>query len=163
MASLTQCIWVWVNSGSWWWTGTPFMGSQRVGHYWVTELNWMISNVKYLFMCVLAICMFYLGKCIFRFFPIFFDLVFFEYWTAWGVCISWRVIPCQSLQLQPFWCLFDLPMVSVVMQKILSLIRSHLFIFAFISNILRGGSLFSHHTPPAVRTSARGAHSLFFA
>ena len=36
--------WVWVNSRSWWWTGRPgvlwFMGSQRVGHDWVTELNW---------------------------------------------------------------------------------------------------------------------------
>ena len=32
------------NSGSWWWTGRPgalrFMGSQRDGHDWVTELNW---------------------------------------------------------------------------------------------------------------------------
>ena len=30
--------------GSWWWTGRPgelrFMGSQRVGHDWATELNW---------------------------------------------------------------------------------------------------------------------------
>ena len=44
MASLTQWTWVWVDSGSWWWTGRPgilwFMGSQRVGHDWVTELNW---------------------------------------------------------------------------------------------------------------------------
>ena len=36
--------WVWVNSGSLWWTGRPgvlwFMGSQRVGHDWATELNW---------------------------------------------------------------------------------------------------------------------------
>ena len=36
MASLTRWTWVWVNSGSWWWTGRPgvlwFMGSQRVGH-----------------------------------------------------------------------------------------------------------------------------------
>jgi len=44
MASLTQWTWVWVNSGSWWWTGRPgalrFMGSQRVGHDWTTELNW---------------------------------------------------------------------------------------------------------------------------
>ena len=43
MASPTQWIWVWVNSGSWWWTGRPdvlrFMGSQRVGHDWVTELE----------------------------------------------------------------------------------------------------------------------------
>ena len=44
MASLTRWTWVWVNSGSWWWTGRPgvlrFMGSQRVGHNWVTQLNW---------------------------------------------------------------------------------------------------------------------------
>ena len=44
MASLTQWTWVWVDSGIWWWTGRPgvlrFMGSQRVGHDWATELNW---------------------------------------------------------------------------------------------------------------------------
>ena len=44
MASPTQWTWVWVNSGSWWWTRRPgvlwFMGSQRVGHNWATELNW---------------------------------------------------------------------------------------------------------------------------
>ena len=44
MASRTRWTWVWVNSGRWWWTGRPgvlqFMGSQRVGHDWVTELNW---------------------------------------------------------------------------------------------------------------------------
>ena len=44
MASLTQWAWVWVDSRSWWWTGRPgvlwFMGSQRVGHEWATELSW---------------------------------------------------------------------------------------------------------------------------
>ena len=44
MASPTRWTWFWVNSGSWWWTGRPgmlrFMGSQTVGHNWVTELNW---------------------------------------------------------------------------------------------------------------------------
>ena len=39
----TQWTWIWVNSGSWWWTGRPgvlqSMGSQRVGHDWVTELT----------------------------------------------------------------------------------------------------------------------------
>ena len=43
MASPTRCMWVWVKSGSWWWTGRPgvlrFMGLQRVGHDWGTELN----------------------------------------------------------------------------------------------------------------------------
>ena len=42
----TQWTWVWVNSRSWWWTGRPsmlqFMGSQRVGHDWATELNWLV-------------------------------------------------------------------------------------------------------------------------
>ena len=48
MASLTQWTWVWVNSGSWWWTGRPgvllFMGLQRVRHDWETELNWTEEN-----------------------------------------------------------------------------------------------------------------------
>ena len=39
-----RCTWVWVNSGSWCWTGRPgalqFMGSQNVGHDWATELKW---------------------------------------------------------------------------------------------------------------------------
>ena len=43
MASLTQWTWLWVDSGSWWWTGRPgvlkIMGLQRVRHDWVTELN----------------------------------------------------------------------------------------------------------------------------
>ena len=47
MASLTQWAWVWVNSRSWWWTGRPgmlrFMESQRGGHDWATELNWLKS------------------------------------------------------------------------------------------------------------------------
>ena len=44
MASPTQWTWVWVDSGSWWWTGRPgvlqSMGSQRVRYDWATELNW---------------------------------------------------------------------------------------------------------------------------
>ena len=50
MASWTRWTWVWVNSGSWWWTGRPgvlwFMGSQRVRHDWVTELNWMLPQER---------------------------------------------------------------------------------------------------------------------
>jgi len=54
MASPTQWTWVWVNSGSWWWTRRPgvlwFMVSQRVGHDWATELiDWnghMKTRVK---------------------------------------------------------------------------------------------------------------------
>ena len=47
IALLTQWTWVWVNSGSWWWTGSPglllFMRWQRVRHDWATELNWNIK------------------------------------------------------------------------------------------------------------------------
>ena len=48
MTSLTQWTWVWVNSGSWWWTGKSgmlqSMGSQRVEHNWGTKLNWTEPN-----------------------------------------------------------------------------------------------------------------------
>ena len=45
MASPTQWTWIWASSRSWWWTGKSgvlqSMGSQRAGHNWVTELNWV--------------------------------------------------------------------------------------------------------------------------
>ena len=45
MASPSQRTWVWVNSGSWLWTGRPgvlqSMGSKRFIHNWAIELNWM--------------------------------------------------------------------------------------------------------------------------
>ena len=58
MATPTLWTWVWVSSGSWWWTEKPGVlqskGSQRVRQDWVTELNWTISDVEHLFMCLLA-------------------------------------------------------------------------------------------------------------
>ena len=54
MTSPTRWTWVWVNSGSWWWTGRPgvlrFVGSQRVRHDWATELtDWCwIFNLRVL-------------------------------------------------------------------------------------------------------------------
>ena len=51
-ASPARWTWVWVKSGSWWWTGRPgvlrFMRSQRVGHDWATELKWTELNWKLL-------------------------------------------------------------------------------------------------------------------
>ena len=50
----TTRLWVWVNSGSWWWTRRPgvlrFMGSQRVGHKWATDLIWsdLIRDSRYI-------------------------------------------------------------------------------------------------------------------
>ena len=54
MASPTRWTWVWVDSGSWWWTGRPgvlqFMGLQRVGHDWATELNWTDTVLVFFFL-----------------------------------------------------------------------------------------------------------------
>ena len=55
MASLTQWTWVWVSFRSWWWTRRPVMlqsvGSQRVGHDWVTELNWKLHYWREFTIC----------------------------------------------------------------------------------------------------------------
>ena len=49
MASLTWWTWVWASSRCWWWIAKPgvlqSMGSQRVGHNWATELNWISPNL----------------------------------------------------------------------------------------------------------------------
>ena len=68
MASLTRWTWVWVNSGSWWWTGRPgvlrFMGSQRVGHDWATDLIWSDELYIYIWSIVDLQCF----KCIAKWF-----------------------------------------------------------------------------------------------
>ena len=55
MASPTPWTWVWVKSGSWWWTGRPgvlrFVELQRVRHDWVTELKWTETQSTHLLMC----------------------------------------------------------------------------------------------------------------
>ena len=65
MASLTRWTWVTVNSGSWWWTGRPgmlrFMGSQRVGHNWVTDLIWSDEITAYLELLLLFSSVSYLS------------------------------------------------------------------------------------------------------
>ena len=58
MASLTRCTWVWVNSGSWWWTGRPgvlwFIGSQRFWQDW-KELNWIFFCIVFLRFSIIII------------------------------------------------------------------------------------------------------------
>ena len=53
MASPTRWTWVWASSRSWWWTGKPgmlqSMGSQAVGHYWVTELNCVFQHSPWVY------------------------------------------------------------------------------------------------------------------
>ena len=74
MASPTQWTWVWVNSRSWWWTGRPgmlqSMELQRVGHDWVTQLNWTELSCSFtlnIFFCLCILpdflcCVYVLGR-----------------------------------------------------------------------------------------------------
>ena len=99
MASLTRWTWVWVNSRSWWWTGRPgvlqFTGSQRVGHNWATELNW-INNTTDSFLVILD----WLGQNTWLLWPTEYDrsgimpvqdLAFKR--TSSSISISWRLEP----------------------------------------------------------------------
>ena len=72
MASPTWWTRVWVNSGSWWWTGRPgmlwFMGSQRVRHDWATDLNWTELMMKNLMINVWVVGIWFYPTSHFRFY-----------------------------------------------------------------------------------------------